>query len=256
MVAFVTFHRIYFSHTKNIKKGEKEMFRSVVTVRLKEDMPRKESYEKMAGLIRLFIDRNDKNMKKDHYVKTFSYYTFSNMTPFESDGVYKKDQFYNFEIKSTLNEIKDLKSFRGLQTDEMEIVAVNVNKLYYKAKGSLSSETPVFMRTKRIQDEAYENEVKERIRENILFRYVKSGLNGNDDLPRLRKEVIKDIHINRKIVTIPFQKKKLHNGNHLLYHCIGVKIDFQDNELAQDVEKIIYASGIGCNTSNGFGFME
>lgn len=231
------------------------MYKITLEVQLKQDVTRKESYEKIAKLIRVFINQNDKELKKTHYEKNFSYYTFSNMFPFESDSVYKKGGVYTIELRSIKKEFLDFKTFKGLETPEMVVVDVSGGKLYYGGNGKLSSETPVFFNTKKINDKAYERQVKDKIRENIIFRYVKSGMNSNDDLDHLRQHVIEDIHINPKVVTIPFEEKKLKNGNSLLYHCFNVEVVFQDNPLSKEVEKVIYSSGLGLNTSNGFGFM-
>lgn len=223
---------------------------------LKKDISLKESYEKISTLVRFFIDKNDKKLKEEHYHKNFAYYSFSNFYPLEKDMLYKKGQIYTVELRSLKEEFLDLKKYKGLETDSLQIVSVNSGKLYYGANGHLQSETPVFFNTKKIVDELYEREVKEKIRENVLFRYVKSGINTSDGLENLRETVLKDISIDRKVITIPFEEKKLRNGKTLLYHCFHVKLEFQDNEIAKEVEKVIYAGGIGMNTSNGFGLMR
>ncbi|MEB2630196.1 hypothetical protein SOP94_17205 [Peribacillus frigoritolerans] len=232
------------------------MFTVKLTVRAKIDIGQKETYESVAQLIRLFIDQNTKTLKKEHYESKFSYYTFSQFSPFEESGIYTKDSLYNLELKTIVDEFKDLKSYKGLETDRLELVAVSATKLYYNPKGHLISKTPVFLRTKKIEDEEYLRKVKEKIRENILFRYVKSGKNSNDDLEYLRKNVVEDIKVDFKVVTIPFKRKQISNDRYLIYHCINLSVDFADNEAAKEVEKLIYSSGLGMLTSNGFGYME
>ena len=232
------------------------MYQVTMEVICKRDIDRKETYEKTAKLIRLFINLNNKELKKEHYLKQFSYYTFSNFSPLESAGVYKKGRLYTVELRSLKKEFLEMKYYGGLETDELRMVAVSSGKLYYRPSGKLTSETPVFFRTKRIETEAYERQVKDEIRENILYRYVKSGLNKSDDLDELRQSVISSIEINPKVITIPFEEKRLKNGNPLLYHCFHLALTFQDTEEAKQAEQILYASGIGKNTSNGFGLMR
>ena len=232
------------------------MYKVKISIRPKVDIDKKEGYECVAKLIREFIQKNNKKLKEEHYQSKFSYYTFNQMVPFEEDGVYKKGEVYNVELKTIVDEFKDIKKHKNLETDKLEMVAVSVSKLYYSPKGKLRSVTPVFLKTKKIETEDYLNKVKERIRENMIFRYLKSNLNTNNDIEYLRKHLIKEINVNPKFITIPFKGKRTKNGNYLLYHCIHVEVEFEDNEVAKEVEKIIYASGLGLNTSNGFGYME
>lgn len=232
------------------------MYQVNMQVRLKKELNRKSTYEKTAALIRLFIDRNDKELKKNHYEKMFSYYSFSNFHPLEKDGRYPKGNVYTVEIRTLHKEFLDMKQFKGLETDELTLEDVNAGPLFYGGRGVLETETPVYFKTKRIVDAAYEEKVKERIRENMLFRYVKSGINASDDLDALRTDTIKSIAINPKVITIPFESKRLNDGNALLYHCFHARIEFQDNPVAKDVEKVVYGGGLGLNTSNGFGFLR
>jgi CRISPR/Cas system endoribonuclease Cas6 (RAMP superfamily) len=133
---------------------------------------------------------------------------------------------------------------------------VSVSKLYYNPKGALRSKTPVFLNTKKIETEDYLKIVEEKIRENILFRYLKLEFNSNNDLDFLRKNVIKNIKVNPKYITIPFASKRLKSGSPLLYHCVHVGVEFEENDVSKEIEKTIYSSGLGLNTSNGFGYME
>lgn len=232
------------------------MYTVKMTVRAKVDIGQKETYESVAQLIRVFIDQNDKTLKKEHYHSNFSYYTFSQFSPYEESGIYKSGQLYNLELKTIVEEFKDLKHYKGMETDRLELVAVSATKLYYNPKGHLTSKTPVYFNTKKIEDEEYLRKVKEKIRENIIFRYVKSGKNTNDDLDYLRQNVVEDIKVDFKVITIPFKRKRVNTNSHLVYHCINLSVAFADNEAAKEVEKLIYSSGLGMRTSNGFGYME
>lgn len=231
------------------------MYVTKLELLLKKDLTWKTSYEKIAIFLRLFINKNDKDLKKEHYESRFSYYSFSNLFPMESDHVFKKGNTYTLEVRSLHKEFMDLKKFKGLENDEFELKHVNTGKLYYGGTGKIKTETPIFLKTSYIKEKKEMDVAKEKIRENILFRYVKSGLNTEGNLDELRKTVIKNIEIDRKVVSIPFEKKKLKNGKPYIYHCLHVGIEFQDNPIAKEVEKVVYAGGLGKNTSNGFGFM-
>lgn len=239
-----------------IYKGVKKMYKVILELELKNDITLKDSYEKIANFIRTFIQLNNKGLKKEHYEKKFSYYTFSNFFPKEPKAVFKKNNIYQVEIRSLHQEIIDIRHFKSLETEDFTLVDANAGKLYYQGSGFLKSETPVYFKTKRIEDAAYEMQVVEQIKENIVFRYLKSGRNTNDDIAFIRTNVIKKIHINKKIITIPFKGKKLNNGQHLLYHCLHIDVQFHNNEIAKEVETVIYAGGLGLNTSNGFGLMK
>lgn len=232
------------------------MYQLILEMELKKDVTLKESYEKISKLIRLFINKNNKQLKSEHYQPVFSYYTFSNFFPKEKQPLFKKGGIYSVELRSLKAEFLDLKKFKNLETEDLRLVGVNAGKMYYHSKGELKSETPIFLNSKRIEDDIYEKEVIEKVRENIIFRYLKSGTNSNDDRNFLRQEIIDNITINRKVITIPFQEKKVKNGNSLLYHCMHVDIKFKNNDIAKEVEQIVYAGGLGLNTSNGFGFMK
>lgn len=246
----------YDKRSNPTPKGVMDVYRVVIELQLKKNLPLKSVYERVAIFLRTFIEQNNKGLKATHYDKNFSYYSFSNFFPREPDAVFKKGKSYQVEIRSLHAEFLDLKHFKGMETPEMTLVGVNGGKLFYRGTGTLKSETPVFFNTKRIETAAYEADVKARIQENVLYRYVKSGQNQSDDLDHLRAHVIQDIHINRNVITIPFETKKLNNGRSLLYHCLHIDLAFQDNDIAREAERIIYAGGLGLNTSNGFGLMK
>lgn len=228
------------------------IFTLKLIIQPKVNISYKEGYEVAAQLLRKFIDENDGGLKKEHYVHKFSYYTFDQMQPYEKDKIYKKGMYYALEIKTIVDEFKDMRKFKGIETDKLELVDVIFSKLYYNPKGKLRSKTPVYMKVKDFGSPEH----LERLRENIVFRYLKSGINTSDDIEFVRNEVIDQITILPQVVTIPFKEKKLKNGECVLYHCGKVDITFKDNEVAKEVEKLIYASGLGSNTSNGFGYME
>lgn len=232
------------------------MYKIILEFNLKENITLKETYEKVSKFIRHFINQTDGYLKETHYESTFSYYTFSNFFPREDDSVFKKGKSYQVELRTLNKEFLQLKNFKGLETKELALTSTNSGKLYYFGGGKLKSETPVFFNTKRIEDENYENEVKEKIRENILFRYLKSGINTNDDISYLRENIVKNIKINKKVITIPFEEKKMNNGKYLLYHCLNIDIEFCDNKSAKEAEAVVYSGGLGLSTSNGFGFMK
>ncbi|PFH91393.1 hypothetical protein [Bacillus sp. AFS088145] len=228
------------------------MFRLFVSVSPKRPITRKESYEVTAILIRKFIDLHNGDMKKAHYQKTFSHYSFSNLYPMEGNYVYQQDRAYTFEIRTLKRELLDLRSYVGLETEDVVVTSVSASKILYGSKGMLQSETPVYV----AKEKRKKKSIEEYIRENILYRYVKSGCNSCDDLDWLREHVIKEIRVNEDTITVPFKTKRLKNGEAYRYHCTNMTIVFQHNDVAKEVEKIVYISGLGQNTSNGFGFMK
>lgn len=238
------------------REGDCDMYKLTMEVEPKNDFTLKQSYEKISELIRKFIVMNEKELSKNHYEDVFSYYSFSNPENTKGKTLYEKGQFYTVELKTLQIEFLDMKLINGIETQDVKIVSVSGGKLFYKSEGVLVTETPVFMKTKPIRDEEYKDKVKEKIRENIVFRYLKSGINSSDDIDYVRENCVKDIEIADKIVTVPFENKKTTTGKPLLYHCLGLKVTFKDNDLAKEVEKIIYASGLGKMTSCGFGYMK
>jgi len=234
------------------------VYKITLELKLKTNITQKESYQRVAAILRLFIKENTKDLYETHYSKQFSYYSFSNMYPCEDDRVYKKGNIYTVEVRTLKEEFLDLKKYKNLETDELVLLSANGGKLYYSSQGSIETETPLYMGNKRIKTKQDLANLQEKIRENIIFRYLKSGVNQSDDIDALRKELLDDenIEVSNSIVTIPFDSKRLNTGEALLYHCLYVKVKFNDNKLAKDVEKVIYAGGIGKNTSNGFGFIN
>ncbi|WP_026801528.1 hypothetical protein [Pontibacillus halophilus] len=233
------------------------MYRLYLTIEsTQRAIARKDIYEKMAILIRDFISKNKKGLHAEHYKRSFSYYCFSNPTPMEHDEVYRKGRRYTVELRSLDAEFKDLRYYTGLETDDLRLVSVSSGKLFFGPTGALRTVTPMYFKTKRIQTDDYRVEVEHRLRENIIFRYVKSGMNSVDDLEWLRENLVRNIKLYTKVITIPFPSKRLDNGKSLLYHCIHADVYFHENEPGYEVQKILYAGGIGMSTSNGFGMMD
>jgi CRISPR-associated endoribonuclease Cas6 len=245
--------RIYSLNNQNIER-EKKMLSIKIIVKTKKDIFFKDNYQNISSLIRLFINENNKEMKKEHYEKKFSYYTFNQMEPFEENKIYKKDTIYTFEIRTIKSEMRDLRKFKGLETSELIILGVTVNKIFRKASGFLETTTPTFLNLKKLDKESSKL-YKEKIRENILFKYLKNG-NEKENINWLRENIIEKIEIDKKFITIPFDKQKNNKNESILYQCYNIKVYFKDNEKTPDIENLIYSTGLGNMTSNGFGFMN
>lgn len=230
------------------------MFQAVCCVRIKKDCHFKDMYEQLSDLIKVFSLHNQKGLKAQHYQNSFSYYGFSQLEPKEKDAIYKVDHLYNFSIRSLTEELMDLKAYRGLETASLRVEDVHVSPIFYQSSGSIRTETPAYLGEgiKTLSSEKLE----EKIRENMVFRYLKSGRNHYDDIDAARFKSIKSITISPFIASVPFHKKKMKNGQPFRYHLYHVNVLFFDTPMAKEMEKVIYAGGVGKNTANGFGFIQ
>ena len=235
------------------------MYKVTFNVILKEDITIAHAYEKLAIAVRLFIKNNDGKLMERHYEKEFSFYSFSNMSPYENDQVYKKGNVYTVELRSLHKEFLDIKKHIPIETDSLVIISATCGKLYYKSQGEIQTEAPLFMsflNKKRLETKEEEEKLKVLLRENMIYRYLKSGDKKDIDLDFLRENVVDRIVLQQHPVVIPFSTKPLNNGDPLKYHCRKAVIKFKDTDIAKEVEKVIYAGGIGHGTSNGFGFIR
>ncbi|WHZ60083.1 hypothetical protein [Metabacillus hrfriensis] len=232
------------------------MYKVTMEIEVKKDTHARDAYEELSRLIRLFIDQNDKELKEKHYHSVFSYYSFSNMHPFEKDLIYKAGKYYVVELRSLHKEFLDMKMYQGLETEAVSIADVSSTKLFYHGSGEIQTETPLFMNNKPLSSKDERDKLIDLLRENIVFRYLKSGMNQNDDIAFVRSQVVEKIEVTDRLITVPFSRKKLKDGSAYRYHCYHAKVFFHDNDVAKEVEKVLYAGGIGKNTSNGFGFIR
>jgi len=235
------------------------VYKVTFNVILKEDITIAHAYEKLAIAVRLFIKKNDGEMMKKHYAREFSFYSFSNMSPYENDQVYKKGNVYTVELRSLHREFLDMKKHIPIETESLVIISAVTGKLYYKSQGEIRTESPFYMNVlnkKRIETKEEEENVKILLRENIIYRYLRSENKTCDDANFLRENVVDRIVFQQHPIVIPFFTKPLNNGDPVKYHCRKAIIKFKDTDIAKEVEKVIYAGGIGQNTSNGFGFIH
>lgn len=70
-----------------------------VDVKLGEDIKFKDAGEFISAMINNAI-RYDKELFLKHNINTFKHYCFSSFYPPEKDGIYKKNERYNFDIRS------------------------------------------------------------------------------------------------------------------------------------------------------------
>lgn len=226
------------------------MYKMMLEIEFKKDIEFKKTYREISNMIRIFIDKNNKQLKETHYQKIFSYYSFSNPSPFEIDAVFKAGKSYTVELRSLNKEFLDLKNFQGLETPSLLLHSAMGGKEFYRPRGQVRTETPLFMNLRKDIDG--DEKMKEKIRENIVFRYLKCGFNTSDDIAHVRNNVVKEIKIHDKKINIPFEKDK----TEIIHNCYHVEVLFEDNPIAKEVEKVIYGGGLGKNTSNGFGFIK
>ena len=107
---------------------------------LKKDIDFKNSFETIGRFISFSIMRDEKT-KELHQKKGYKYYTFGSFLPIEKDGIYKKDNIYEFNIhtpseilafslEKTLRENINNPNLQILQVFTKEIKQYFITELY------------------------------------------------------------------------------------------------------------------------------
>lgn len=187
-------------------------------------------------------------LKELHPKKEYKNYVFNSFYPLEKDKTYKKDKLYIFKIRGLDKELmKEMQEcLKKLKSNDFKIISVAENEVYQEFIKDLYTVNPVIVTVDNkpwLQGDNLEL-FKNRLEDNLEKKY-KSFFNKEID--------IKD----KFIKSIEFKNRMPMGFNYKGIKLLGnkVRIEIQDNEVAQDIAFLAMAIGLGeKNSVIGAGF--
>lgn len=189
-------------------------------------------------------------LKELHPKKEYKNYVFNSFYPLEKDKTYKKDKLYIFKIRGLDKELmKEMQEcLKKLKSNDFKIISVAENEVYQEFIKDLYTVNPVIVTVDNkpwLQGDNLEL-FKNRLEDNLEKKY-KSFFNKEID--------IKD----KFIKSIEFKNRMPMGFNYKGIKLLGnkVRIEIQNNEVAQDIAFLAMAIGIGeKNSAVGAGFCD
>lgn len=230
----------------------KSYYELEIKVYNKDNMHEANMYEKLAKLNN-FSFKNSQILSCLHTNKGLKHYSFSGLYPIEQDRVYKEDEIYSYLFR-TYNENmahEFLKCIKGIKNDDFVVTDVIIRSWKHRDIKYVDSLTPTVITLKdglRWNKDIHGIEIaKEQIFKNLIRKY--NSLN-NTNFTFNYCDIIKEISLKNKSLKILNYK-----GIKILGYKL--RVEFQENNIAQEIANLSVVNGIGeKNSSFGMGFVK
>lgn len=200
--------------------------------------------EYMSNFINKIMLR-DEWLKEVHESKNVKGYVFSNLYPYESDGIYKKDNVYSFYI-NVFDKNLALRLKNCLEQEEI-VVEINIKIQPFKKIKTLRTNSLCLISLK--------NKDKKFWVKNDGLALLMNGLNNNANLKHnlFLGEIQKETNF---IQSLYIRSKHELYANYKNGKLVGVQLDIvvKDDEESQLLANICLATGLGEKNSLGCGY--
>lgn len=221
-----------------------------VKLYIKEDIKKIEVSDKLSKMIDFCMCKNE-HYEKYHNAKDFKNYSFNSLYPIEPDGIYKSDNIYTIQIRTSSKDfVKFLEKNLPLNQYEYFVVLKSELKINnFKYIDKIYSLTPVVIKNtdgywrnlENFSIDDYEN----RISVNLINKY--NAITG-EKISRKTKIFSTIEFMNKKPVVIKYKNIKLLGDKITLTIC--------NDEVAQNIAVVALATGVGENNSRGLGYVN
>ena len=213
-----------------------------IVVLLKQNLKYFDTYEKISNLIS-FAMLKDTNLKQIHEKNIYKNYVFCNLYPVESDGIYKENNIYTFDLRGLeIEKIMKLKQVLNyIENGYFKVIQVIFQTSVQRKIKKLITLTPTIITTEKGDYDIKENLdfVRKRILSNTQKKY-KNIFGESLDI-----DFIKDIRkTNIKPIKVPYKN----------INMLGNKFEIliKEDKMSQDLAFLILS--IGCLEKNSIGF--
>ena len=190
---------------------------------------------------------NEEKLKKLHHENCYKLYTFCSLYPFESNGIYKKNSMYAFDIHYiNMNfglKLKQLLKF--VKSNFFNLISTSIQANEYKKINKLISLTPAICTTNKndYKIDGDLNLIKNRLIAGAEKKYYEIYNN------KISCDFIKSIkQTNLKPIKLPY--KNIH------FLANKFEIEIKKDEISQKLAFILLSTGILEKNSQGYGFCK
>ncbi|MFX3619008.1 MAG: CRISPR-associated endoribonuclease Cas6 [Sporolactobacillus sp.] len=218
----------------------------IVTALLKRQLPYQNAQEEIGNLIN-FSMLKDERLKVLHKQKFYKFYSFNNLYPVESDGLYQSGKIYIFRMRFAKQDVaeKMKKCLSGLENRTFKILALELRVLHPRFINMLYTITPciVTVDSGPFMPDGDLVFLKERLEINAVKKY--QALFGKQ---LINRDFIERIEIINRKPTVTRYKDMTYLGN-------KIKVFVRSDESSQKLAGVVTFAGLGEKSSSlGAGF--
>lgn len=225
---------------------------NVYEIRLKVFLLKSVKQEEASAVIASFIDSElskKEEFKKFHQDNQFKNYVFDQFYPISKEGIYDKEQVYNFRIRTTDRELAEyfIGQLPNHSTACLKGLTAELRIIPRKQLETLFSITPIALKNEEgyWKDFMTFDEYEERLKINLIKKYnAIMDTKIEEDFPLYTMIEL----INHKPIGIHYK------GITLLGDKISVKVS--SHPMAQELLYMSLGTGIGEMNSRGLGFLN
>lgn len=192
--------------------------------------------------------------KNEQYLKFhkdigYKFYCNNGLYPLESDGVYKEDNIYTFQIRTIDKKLAEylLNELRDVVTNDIKVLKCDLNIINKKHINKIFSITPLIIKDYKgyWREHMSLKEFEERIKVNLVKKY--NQFTG--------EKISESFEF---YTTIEFKNKKPISVEYKNIKLLGDKIQLTiaDDEVSQKIAYMTLGTGLGENNSRGLGFVN
>lgn len=209
--------------------------------------------ENVYAKISNFIDSalaKDSQLLNLHNSNMFKYYVFNTFYPIEKEQLYKNNNIYTIQIRTIDKKLAEYFNsvLKNHYTEDMKGLTIGIKIVPKKDINYIYSITPVLLKNNDFgywRDNLSVIDFERRIRENLIKKY-NSILNLKIEE---NFELFTSLEItNEKPIAFPYKGKKILGDK--------IRIDINDNEIAQELAYMALGTGVGEMNARGAGYVN
>ena len=192
--------------------------------------------------------------KKEQYLQFhkgigYKFYCNNGLYPLESDGVYKEDNIYTFQIRTIDKKLAEylLKELRDIITNDIKVLKCDFEIISKKHIDKIFSITPLIIKDDKgyWREHMSFKEFEKRIKINLINKYNEfTGEKISENFEFYTSIEFK----NRKPISVEYKNIKLLGDK--------IQLTIADDELSQKIAYMTLGTGLGENNSRGLGFVN
>ncbi len=232
-----------------------QYFELICTAYLKNDIPFKESFEKIAKYISYSMAK-DEILKATHKREGFKHYCFGGLFPIEREKIYKKGSNYSFTIRSLDEQLINTLSnelIKNINNPNLLIVEATKKRVNQFFINELYSATPVIITVENgfhwtMEKDGDILKLQRQLHDNLekkYFDFYGEKIKGEQNfiqLLEIKNRVPQTIQITR-------------NGKSIRFFGNKFRIVPHEDEVSQKLAFMALGSGLGEKSSFGGGFL-
>lgn len=224
------------------------VFNLKIKIYLLKNISLNEIQKSITNVIDLALS-NDINYLEFHNNIGYKFYCYDGLYPLETDGLYKKDNIYTFQLRTIDKNLCEylMKEVRDIITNEIKVLKCDLRIIPKKHIDKIFSITPLIIKNDKgyWKDHMSLKEFEQRIKINLIKKYNKfTGEKIDEEFDFYTSIEFK----NKKPISVAYKNIKLLGDK--------IQLNIADDKLSQKIAYMALGTGVGENNSRGLGFVN